>query len=301
MKYPIYEPENNPYMFIVADITHRCNMTCKNCYVPNREIPDMSLEKFRNLLSRLPKRTMIRLIGAEPTMNRQLPEFISSIKEFNHRHGLLTNGLRMSHQRYLDFLIAAGLDTVYISLNGVDNDDWYEAIDEMRCAKKKLKAVENIVNSGLNLETGTILVKGVNEEAPHRLHHLFEKHNVKNTLIRIKNVGQMGRYMDEAVNTLTKDDLISLCADGFGISKDFIYEYKESGKNPLNHEENSIVFPLDYNAKTMLRGRWVKITNWCVDNDQGYPDPGSERRGRITEDFKIAPFFEHAKDNEFGY
>ena len=40
--------------------------------------------------------------------------------------------------------------------------------------------------------------------------------------------------------------------------------------------------------------------DWQVDDD-GVPDRGNERRGRITQDFKTAPHFEHAKDNEFGY
>jgi len=304
MKYTKYQPEENPFMFLVADITHKCNMTCKNCYIPNRDIPDMDFNKFVEFIDRLPRRTMIRLIGAEPTMNKQLPDYIRALKERGHRHGLLTNGLRFSHQRYVDILKEAGLNTVYISLNGVDNDDWYQEIDEMRCSTKKLKAVGNIINSGLNIETGTIIVKGINEDAPARLSKLlFETHDVKNTLIRIKNVGQIGRHMDEAVNSFTMDELIKICADGFGVSEDFIHEYKKSGRNPLNHEPNTCVFPLDGVGKTMLRGAWVKITNWIVDEDDigGMPDPGSIRRGRITEDWMCAPFFEDVKANEFGY
>ena len=46
MKYTKYQPEENPFMFLVADITHKCNMTCKNCYIPNRDIPDMDFNKF---------------------------------------------------------------------------------------------------------------------------------------------------------------------------------------------------------------------------------------------------------------
>ena len=32
-----------------------------------------------------------------------------------------------------------GLTHCYLSMNGADNDDWYEQIDEMRCATKKVK------------------------------------------------------------------------------------------------------------------------------------------------------------------
>ena len=49
MSYYELEPENNSFKSVVADLTHRCNMNCKNCYIPNRSFPDMSyteLEKF---------------------------------------------------------------------------------------------------------------------------------------------------------------------------------------------------------------------------------------------------------------
>ena len=35
--------ENNPFNLLVADITHKCNMECANCYIPNRDIPDIDL------------------------------------------------------------------------------------------------------------------------------------------------------------------------------------------------------------------------------------------------------------------
>ena len=40
--------------------------------------------------------------------------------------------------------------------------------------------------------------------------------------------------------------------------------------------------------------------DWKID-ENGVPDSGNELRGRITQDWKTAPFFEHVKDNEFGY
>ena len=37
-----------------------------------------------------------------------------------------------------------------------------------------------------------------------------------------------------------------------------------------------------------------KLTDWSVDDD-GVPDSGSKRRGILTDNFKIAPFFEYYK------
>ena len=111
-------------MDICADITHKCNMTCKNCYIPNREPPDMDLDKFKDFMSRLGGRAFVRIIGAEPTVAPQCAEFIRAVYNEGRTNGrkhactLVTNGLRLSHAKYLDSLIQAGLRSVTLSLNG---------------------------------------------------------------------------------------------------------------------------------------------------------------------------------------
>ena len=49
-------PEQNPFKVVIADITHKCNMECKNCYIPNRDIGDMDLDKLVDFVKRLPNR-----------------------------------------------------------------------------------------------------------------------------------------------------------------------------------------------------------------------------------------------------
>ena len=61
-------------------------------------------------------------------------------------------------------------------------------------------------------------------------------------------------------------------------------------------EEHNVLFLIP-NTNNKV---WIKITDWSP-TDSNIPDPNSVRRGRITEDFKVAPFFEHVKMNEFGY
>lgn len=305
--YEITEPEDNTFVDICADITHKCNMTCKNCYIPSREPPDMDLDRFKDFMDRLGGRAFVRIIGAEPTMSPNCANFIRAVYEHGRTDGrkhsctLVTNGLRLSHAKYLNTLIEAGLRSVTLSLNGVDNDDWYEQIDEMRCAKKKLKALRNIVDRKMNLNTGTIIIPEINYEAPARLKELIEKENINNVMMRIKNVGQLGRYQKDKDGNIKMEGLVKLCADQFNVSEDYIWSFHGVPYYNKFIEKNSILFPLREGNKLLNRGRWVKITNWDTDNENGIPDPGSIRRGRITQNFKLAPFYEHVKENEGGY
>ena len=294
LNYYEIEPENNTFVEVVADVTHRCNMSCKNCYIPNRNIPDMDIDRLIDCVSRFPKRTMIRIIGAEPTMRKDLPEIITRVKQAGHKVCVLTNGLRLAKIHYCQQLKDAGLRHIYISMNGVDNDDWYETIDELRCAQKKTQALLNSKKMNFVIDIGCILVKGVNDDAPKRMYEFLNENNIKNCVIRFKNVGQIGRHM-EGIENHTMESLKQSVAKHFGITVEQIDRTSEQVEN------DSIVFPVNEKAGLMYKsGIWIKLTNWDADGKTA-PLLNSQRRGRITQNFKVAPFFEHVKENEFEY
>ena len=117
LKMKLLDPEQNTFDAIMVDLTHRCNMECANCYIPNREIPDMDKDKLFEFVSKLPKRTFVRLIGAEATMRDDLFEIISEVKNLGHRVSLTTNGLKLGREEYVVKLKEAGLRLVLLSMN----------------------------------------------------------------------------------------------------------------------------------------------------------------------------------------
>jgi hypothetical protein len=119
--------------------------------------------------------------------------------------------------------------------------------------------------------------------------------------MRIKNVGQLGRYQTEVDDNVKLNQLVKLCAEQMDVSEDYINSFRDAKLYGMYQESNSILFPLREGNKVLNRGRWVKITNWDTDNESGIPDPNSQRRGRITDNFTVAPLYEHIKMNEGGY
>lgn len=291
------EPSKNSFETVLVDVTHRCNMACANCYLPNRDVPDMDIGMLEDCLAQFPRRTNIRIAGAEPTMRRDLPEIINVVRRTGHRAVLLTNGLRLARESYVQELKSAGLRHVYISLNGADNDDWYEAIDNLRCAEKKLSAVGHVVTNGMILNTGTILVRGLNEGAVQRVFDFVRNLAPRHALLRFKNVGALGRFdADAEARNLRMKEIETLTANAIGCDPKALAAYN-SFKGDI--EPNTRLFPFDLRARPG-KGIWFKLTNWQA-SGAGHVDPESKRRGRITEDFRIAPFFEHVKANEGGY
>ena len=294
------KPEENHFDDVVIDVTHRCNMQCKNCYIPNREIPDMDADRMIEAISKFPKKTTIRIIGAEPTMRKDLPELITRIKQVPHRMALLTNGLRLARLNYVQTLKNAGLRNVYLSMNGVDNDDWYEEIDELRCAEKKIQAMQNSAKLNILRDIGCIIVWGVNNDAPKRFLKLLRNNNIDNVSLRFKTIGQIGRHMDTKFQ-IGMDDLINLVSKQLSVSVDYIKSWQDKWTFPGGKkEDDTFYFPLSEKSTRVYKGIWIKLTNWNSDGKETVLS-NSRRRGRLTEDFNVAPFFEHVTENEGGY
>ena len=289
------EPENNTFYSIFVDITHRCNMECANCYVPNREIDDMDKEKFYDVLRRLPNKTEIRLIGGEPTVRTDLFEIIEKIKEYGHRPNMQTNGLMLARPGYARDLVNAGMRSIYISMNGADDDDVYEVMDGIRCAERKVAAWRACVEAKMNVNIGCILQKGVNDHVPERLFNLAKEIG-GHPILRFRNVGQIGRYSIEKQDNWTFDDIVNNICKVCEIDPSWAKTFNKV--NGYENEQGSILFPLDESRR--LKTTWVKITDWSPENSK-LPGGNRNRRGRITQDFKIAPHWEHVVMNENGY
>lgn len=281
-------PEHNTFDAIVADITHKCNMECANCYIPNRDILDMNKQKLFDFCKKLPNKIFIRLIGAEPTMRDDLFEIISTITKIGHRVSLTTNGLKLGREEYVLKLKKAGLKYVLLSMNGCDDDEIYKTIDNGKYATLKMRAFNNLVKHKFVLNTGTIIARNINEHIIKRQFDLVNNNKFKiKPIVRLRTIGPIGRHMNSQ-HTYGYDEFVNVICDKLNISKKYINDNLTSAQNSGHG--------LMFNHGNCI----IRLIDWSTDDD-GVPDSNSEVRGRITENFTIAPFFNHVKENEFGY
>lgn len=269
-----YPPERNPFQSVFVDVTHRCNMACRNGYLPNRDIPDMDLDWLSGILARLPRRTHIRIIGAEPTLRRDLPELVRRVRELGHLPILLTNGLKLANRRYLGSLKRAGLRTVYLSFNGGFDDAAYEAMDDLRCAARKARALDNLCAENMYVSLGVIVARGINEgQLPAILGAARQRRQVHE--VHLRSVGPYGHHLPGEPYTL--DEMRDLAADACGVERAWM-RAQPRGANW---------------AEARVGRVRIAVTRW--------PDLGSKRRGRLAPDGTIQPFFEHMIANQGGY
>lgn len=284
----LIEPEHNTFDAIMVDLTHQCNMECSNCYLPNRDIPDMDKERLYDFISRLPRRTFIRLIGAEPTLREDLHEIIRKIKSLGHHVSVTTNGLKLHRMDYVQKLKSAGLRLVLLSMNGGDDDEVYKRVDGGKYARLKNRALDNCMRSNLIVNTGTIVLKNCNEHVIPQLYEKLGRYKMRvKPVMRLRTMAPIGRHMGNEFIYEFRELQERVCQE-LGIT----YKYIQKHSIKAFNNYNGVLFEMPNCI--------VRIVDWTVDDD-GVPDNSNESRGRITQDFKLAPFFEHVKENEYGY
>lgn len=313
MNYFELSPENNTFSNLVVDLTHRCNMECANCYIPNRVIPDLDKNKLYDFLQRLPFRTYIRLIGAEPTMRDDLFEIISTVKKLGHRPSLTTNGLKLAQESYVAKLKDSGLKLLLLSMNGADDDSVYRVLDNGNWSTVKVRALSNIFKHKLSINTGTIIAKGVNENTISRQIEMFTNVALENDInfdttypykritpvLRMKNVGLIGRNMG-GDHVYTKTEWAHLISDQLKIPFETVINSNATSgvvkAGVYEGPQTSLLFP--YN--TVAGKIFIRFIDWETD-DEGVIDHDNPNRGRLTQNWTVAPFFEHVKKNENEY
>jgi molybdenum cofactor biosynthesis enzyme MoaA len=269
-----FSPEECPYETVIVDVTHRCNMACGNCYIPNRDIPDLDARWLSSIFARLPRGRFVRFVGAEPTVREDLPVLIRDARAHGHHPVVLSNGLRFADRAYVRSLKTAGLQIAYLSLNGGFDDDLYEIFDQLRCADKKRRAFENLRAEHVFTSIGMILVRGLNEEEVGRMwSEIRRSRNVHE--FHVRSVGAMGRYMP--TDPFSLEEMFAVLTSRAGID---VASTARHVRTETSH---------DFNIGRLR----IQVTVW--------PDLGSPTRGRLTPEGTIAPFMEHVIANEGGY
>jgi uncharacterized radical SAM superfamily Fe-S cluster-containing enzyme len=300
INYQTTEPEQNTFKTVSIQTTYKCQLSCSNCYLGNMlnnsSIPDIDVDRFRDFLSRLNKRTDIRFIGAEPTMNPNLFEMIKMTRTYGHRPSLLTNGLKLRREDYTKALKVSGLNMLGISMNGGLDENMYKEFDNGKYAKSKTIALSNCFKYNIMPHINVIMDPTnkhviaplidyiVSSATAHGRAFSTVKYPVA---LRVKSIGQMGFY--RKTHTYTLEEMIDIMSD---IHK---FDIRKTITNTVDgyEEKRSVLYKFETSNGPMLG----KLTDWSVDDD-GVPDSGSSRRGILTDDYKIAPFFEYYSNTQ---
>ena len=166
--------------YLELQITDRCNLRCKHCYIGDNIFSELSVKQIETILGEFEAMQGLRVMitGGEPLMHGSFQKINAMLPGFFVRKVLFTNGLLLD-QSLLKIL---NVDEIQISIDGLE--DAHDALRGKGTFKKALHAVEQAVGSGFEVSIAT-MVHNKNLGDFDKMDRIFGKMGIKDWTVDI--------------------------------------------------------------------------------------------------------------------
>ncbi|MEW5827273.1 MAG: PqqD family peptide modification chaperone [Chloroflexota bacterium] len=149
-----------PYRMDLA-LTYRCNNDCAHCYnARERSFPELSTDEWKRVINKTWQLGIPHVVftGGEPTLRNDLPELIAHAEANGQITGLNTNARRLSDPKFVETLVAAGLDHVQITVESADADVHNKMV-QARAFDQTIQGLKNALATRLYVMTNTTMLR----------------------------------------------------------------------------------------------------------------------------------------------
>ena len=191
---------------LTIDLTNRCNMMCDPCFMDANQVGfvhELSWEDIKTMLDNAlkikPRRQMsVQFSGGEPTLSPFFLDAIRYCKQVGYNSvQAATNGIEFAKSKEFAKAAAdAGLRYAYLQFDGIGNAaNSHRAVGNL--FDVKLKAIENLHSSGVDIVPVITIINGINNEQVGRIIQFALDNPRKISFLSFQPVSFTGR--DEAV------------------------------------------------------------------------------------------------------
>lgn len=188
-----YNYQRHPLGSYLLEVTNRCNLACPHCYQePDNLSKDLPISYYLDLIKRWPDNGYpVALCGAEPTVRKDLPEFIAAIQAMSGKPRdimVLTNGVKFSNKEYVAQFQQFDNLVWGIGLNHPD----YQG---HTVRNKQIQGIENCKQLGLTVKNIGYTLEGLHQ-LEYCLQEIQDFGNEFCKLYRIRVGAEIGRHPD---------------------------------------------------------------------------------------------------------
>ncbi|EAU47076.1 pyrroloquinoline quinone biosynthesis protein PqqE [Salipiger bermudensis] len=167
-----------PPIAMLAELTHRCPLSCPYCSNPiemARQDAELSTEEWKSVFAQAADLGVLQLhlSGGEPATRRDLEDLVQAAREAGLYTNLITSGIGLTERR-LKALDAAGLDHVQLSLQGTTPEMADEIGGYKGGFKRKMQVAEWIAEIGFPLTLNAVLHRRNLHQLPRALEMAVE-------------------------------------------------------------------------------------------------------------------------------
>jgi radical SAM protein with 4Fe4S-binding SPASM domain len=139
--------------YLEFQITDRCNLRCRHCYIGEGFHQDVPLEKIYKVLKEFEEIQGLRLLlsGGEPLLHAHFWKMNEVLREYPFRSVLLSNGTLISK----DIAKKLRVHEVQVSLDGMK--EGHESIRGEGTFEKTLQAIDNLQEANIRVSIATMI------------------------------------------------------------------------------------------------------------------------------------------------
>lgn len=160
--------------YLELQITKRCNLRCKHCFVGECLNVDLSVEETKKILREFEDMQGLRVLitGGEPLLHPHFDRINAFLKELAIRKVLFTNGLLLTDK----WLKKLNVHEIQISLDGLKNG--HESLRGKGTFEKTLSAIKSSIDFGFEVSVATVIHKN-NIDEFNKLEELLKSLNIR--------------------------------------------------------------------------------------------------------------------------
>lgn len=139
--------------YLELQITNRCNLLCKHCYIDDKDPAELSIDEITSILREFEEMQGLRVLvtGGEPLVYTRFKELNNILPRFSVRKILLSNGLLLNKE----IIKELNFEEVQISIDGLE--DSHDSIRGKGTFKRSMDSIRLIKEAGLDVSVATII------------------------------------------------------------------------------------------------------------------------------------------------
>lgn len=166
--------------YLELQITRRCNLRCRHCYIGPPEDKELSPEDVRAILEEFEAMQGLRAIitGGEPLMHRDFNTINGLLSKFALRKILVTNGTMLTEEK----LRTLNFDEIQVSIDGLETG--HEALRGRGTFGLAMRCIKEAVRAGFDVSVST-MVHSRNRDDFDELEDTFRTIGVKDWVVDV--------------------------------------------------------------------------------------------------------------------
>jgi len=150
----LLNPSPTPSLrYLELQITNRCNLQCRHCYIPEGSHQDLSIKQIQKVFEEFEEIQGLRLLlsGGEPLLHPHFWEFNNALRNYAFRSVLLSNGTLINEE----VVKRLHVHEVQISLDGMK--EGHESLRGKGTFEKTMRAIDHLQGANIRVSVATMI------------------------------------------------------------------------------------------------------------------------------------------------